>query len=130
MSGRYFNFDRLVKKYSRPVTLNIRQKGSYSGGIYHEGEEETVVIAGAVISMKMQSGNNSGGNYSAEDKHLYTLSPIPHALENVTVEFDGKMYTATVDRDSGNEPFTGVYVYYLKWIKPFDSEVNRDACTT
>lgn len=64
----------------------------------------------------------SRGNYAREDKHLYMLSPIPHALENVTVEANGQLYKVTVDRDHGNEIFTGIYVYYLTWIQPFDPE--------
>lgn len=120
MRKPYFHFKRLVKKYSRPIRLHIRSPGSYTGGIYQEGTAETFDVYGACIAMKRPTMNDSGGNYAKEDRHLYMLQPIPHALEDVEVECDGQQYKVTTDRDHGNEEFTGVYVYYLTWVSKFD----------
>lgn len=122
MQKPYFHWKRLIKKYSRPMRLHIHEKGNYDGGIYLEGAEEIQDITGACIAMKRPSMNDSGGNYAKEDKHLYLLQPIPHALEDVKVECDGQMYAVTTDRDHGNEPFTGVYAYYLTWVSKFDEK--------
>lgn len=127
MQKPYFHFNRLVKKYSRNIKLYVQREGFYKGGIYHEGITDVFTVQGAFISTKRSSLNNSGGNYSKESKHLYTLSPIPHSLENVKVECEGQFYKITTDRDHGNEPFTGVYAYYLEWIQPFDNP-DKECC--
>lgn len=122
MQKPYFHWKRLVKKYSRPIKLHVQRDGFYKGGIYHEGIADIYDAYGACIAMKRPVMNDSGGNYAKEDKHLYMLEPIPHALEHVKVECDGQMYTVTTDRDHGNEPFTCVYAYYLTWISKFDGQ--------
>lgn len=121
MQRPYFHLKRLVRKYSRPIKLHVQQKGYYEGGIYHEGDTDILDVYGALIAMKRPSMNDSGGSFAKESKHLYMLSPIPHALENVKVECDGQLYTVTTDRDHGNEMFTGVYAYYLTWVSKFDN---------
>ena len=115
-------FPRILSRLQGLYRLHIRQEGVYDGGVYCPGETEIKDTYGACIAMKRPSMNDSGGNYAKEDKHLYLLNPIPHALENVKVECDGQMYTITIDRDHGNEPFTGVYAYYLTWISKFDTK--------
>lgn len=120
MRKPYFHWKRLVRKYSRPFTLLVERKGSYQGGIYRKGLTDAWTEHGAIIAMKRSAMHEDGGNYAAEDKHLYMLHPIPHALETVQVCFQGQLYSVTVDRDHGNEAFTGVYAYYLKWVQKFD----------
>ena len=113
MSGQLFHWARLVRKYSRPVQLLVQQEGCYQGGLYQAGRTESVLVQGAILSLKRSARNDAGGNYAQEEKRLYLLSPIPHALERVQVVFDGQRYTVTADRDHGNEDFTGVFVYLL-----------------
>lgn len=120
MQKPYFHWKRLVRKYSRPIRLHVQSSGKYIGGVYHEGETVIHDAYGACIAMKRPAMNDSGGSYAKEDKHLYMLHPIPHALENVKVECAGQLYKVTADRDHGDEPFTGVYAYYLTWVSKFD----------
>lgn len=120
MRKPYFHWKRLVRKYSRPFTLLVQREGSYQGGLYQNGLTDEWTEHGAIIAMKRSSMHEDGGNHAAEDKHLYMLHPIPHALETVQVYFQGQLYRVTVDRDHGNEDFTGVYAYYLTWVQKFD----------
>ena len=124
MRKSYFHWKRLIRKYSRPIRLHVQHDGAYEGGLYREGSTDVYDTHGACIAMKRHALHDSGGNYAKEDKHLYMLQPIPHALENVKVECDGQMYKVTTDRDHGNEPFTGVYAYYLTWVSKFDKRDN------
>jgi len=126
MQRPYFHFKRLVRKYSCHIKLHVQQNGYYEGGIYHEGNTDILDAYGACIAMKRPAMNDSGGNYSKEDKHLYMLSPIAHALENVKVEYNGQIYTVTTDRDHGNEVFTGIYAYYLTWVSKFDHSKENE----
>lgn len=128
MRKPYFHWKRLIRKYSRPIRLHVQSPGAYTGGIYQAGDTTIYDAYGACIAMKRPAMNDSGGNYAKEDKHLYMLKPIPHALENVKVECDGQLYQVTTDRDHGNEAYTGVYAYYLTWVSKFDEpEVSLHA---
>lgn len=121
-----FHFRRLVRKYSRPITAYVQREGTYDGGVYKPGITDSFVLHGAVIAMKRTAVNDVGGNYIQEDKHLYTLTPIVHPLDGVKILFDGQLYAVTVNRDHGNETFTGVYAYFLTWISKFQKE-KKDA---
>ena len=118
MERPYFHFKRLIHKYSRDIVLLVQEPGSYKSGIYQPGETTSCTCKAAF--------HNDGGNYAAEDKILYMLQPIPHALERVQVQFRGQMYKPVVDRDHSDAALTGVYVYRLAWVEPFCREEEHD----
>ncbi|MCC8112072.1 MAG: hypothetical protein LIO74_10960 [Ruminococcus sp.] len=80
---------------------------------------------GAILSKNRNAMNGGGGNYCEEDKILYMLSPIPHPLETVQVEFNGVRYTPLADRDHEDAFFTGVYVYKLSQVDKFREGVQH-----
>lgn len=116
----YFNFARLVKKYSRPFTLITHAQGGYVGGVYQSGEETRTEYSGAIISMTENKLYQMGGTYTSQDRHLYMLEPLGNALKGAQVEFDGDVYNVEENRSKGNEAFTDVFSYTLKWVSAVD----------
>lgn len=117
---QYFDFSRLITKYSASFILKMPSKGSYVGGHYVNGGETSETRSGAIIAFSETKIYQSGGFLTTQDRHLYTLTPIEGALEGCKVFYDGNVYSIEEDAQKGNERFTGVYSYVLKWVKNFD----------
>lgn len=113
---QYFDFNRLITKYSAPFTLKTPSEGSYVSGHYVEGGETEETRTGAIIALSETKVYQSGGYLTTQDRHLYSLTPIEGALEGCKVVFDGNTYSVEEDAQNGNERFTGVYSYVLKWV--------------
>lgn len=118
----YFDFNRLIAKYSSPFTLKIPSTGSYVGGQYQTNGYTEKTITGAIVAFSMRKVYQSGGYFKSQDRHLYITEPIKDALEGCKVIFDGNEYSIEEDSESGNERFTGVYSYVLKWVSAFDTD--------
>ena len=122
---RYFNFSRLISKYSRPFTVAVRNKGAYdSKGDWAAGEPEYTEINGAIMAVSQRKVYNSNGVYTALDKSLYMTSPIDKALLQAEIIFNDNVYKIEEVRGADNDVFTGVYNYILKHVSAFGGDVN------
>lgn len=117
---QYFNFRRLINKYMCNFTLKKPSKGSYVGGQYQQGSIEEIELTGAILSMTATKLYQSGGYYQKQDKRLYTLEPIEGSLDGCKVVYNNTEYSIEEDSQKGNEQFTGVSSYVLRWVSSFD----------
>ena len=115
----YFDFSRIINKYTASFTLVTETEGKYVAGRYQKGTEMRSELFGAIISRSMKKQYQSGGTYTEQDRILYILSPITQPLKGAKVIFNNQVYSVEEDRDIGNERFTGVYCYRLKWVSAF-----------
>ena len=116
---QYFNFKRLIEKYSREYKVLIPSKSDYNVfGDWVEGEPTEETLTGAIFSLRENTIYRSEGNLTAEDRILYTLYPLKFALTGTKVVFEDKEYT--VLENSNNSEFTGVWQYTLKHISAFN----------
>lgn len=112
----YFNFKRLITKYGRTFTVIIPSKGAYVGGVWQAGEPTRLEKFGAIISLTEAKLYQLGGTLTAQDRRLYMLESLDLPLEGAKIEFNGNVYHIEEDRAKGNEIFTGVWSYTLKWV--------------
>ncbi len=109
----YYNFKRLIAKYSSSFTLKIPSEGSYVGGQYKVAYSEKE-LTGAIVGFSMRKVYQSGGYLTSQDRHLFTETPIECALSGALVVFNGNEYSIEEDSENGNEQFIGVYSYVLR----------------
>lgn len=117
---QYFDFSGLIGKYCVPFTVVSKSSGSYVSGQWQEGAETETPLTGAILPLPERKIYQPGGTYTAQDRYLYTLEPIADALRGGSVRYGGREYQIEEDRDNGQEQFTGVSVYLLKWVRNFD----------
>lgn len=121
---RYFNFSRLINKYKSEFKAVTLTDGHYDdAGDWVKGERSETVVYGAVISHKESKIYRSEGTLTAKDKRLFTLEPISKALQGSKAIYDGQMYS--IEDNTENAKFTGVYAYTLKWISAFKGGVGE-----
>lgn len=125
---KYFNFDRLIRKYSRDFTVAVKSKGAYDAkGDWIDGAVNEVKMSGAIMALAESKVNNSNGAYTTKDKALYMTSPIDNALLGAEVIFYGDTYTIESVTGLSDAEFTGVYHYIMKWVSVFDDkEVSQN----
>ena len=115
---QYFNFFRLIKKYSSEFTAITLENGYYDDtGDWINGDTVKTVLTGAIISHKESRIFRSEGTLTEKDKRLFTLSPIDNKLIGAKLIHDGNIY-GLLDC-SENATFTGVYAYTLKYVSAF-----------
>lgn len=120
----YFDFSRLIGKYSREFTAITHTKGSYDNkGKYQEGGKTKQKLEGAIIGFKESKIFRSSGTLTAKDKHLLMLEPISDALKGAEIIFEGEKFN--IDAETENAEFTGVYAYVLKYVSAFDEGGNE-----
>lgn len=117
---QYFHFERLIRKYSRPFDVYVPATGTYDAGRYVDGKAQKASVTGAILSRYRGKQFQQGGTIETQDRVLYMLSPIDKALLGAEVHFEGNTYQIAEDRQTGNESFTGVYAYTLRWVSAFD----------
>ena len=118
---RYFNFGRLVQKYSRPFVCKIKETGYYDDlGEWYAPPPKRYEAEGAVMSISSSKLYHSDGAYAAKDKSLYMLSPIDSALLNAEIIFNNNVYRVESDTGCDEAEYTGVYSYVLKWVSVFE----------
>lgn len=113
---QYFNFERLIKKYSTTFTAKIPQSGSFVNGEYVEIENE-VELTGAILDISERLLHNSDGTLTANDKQLFILSELTDNLVGAKIIHKNKVYN--VEEVKENYEFTGFCVYTLKYISRF-----------
>lgn len=116
----YFNFNRLIEKYSKNFSVIPAARGRYSGGVWEAEEGEEYVASGAVMPLSQNKLYQLGGAMKAQDRYLYMTEPIKSPLDGAKVRIENNVYKVEASRDNGREEFTGVYVYILKWVSVFD----------
>lgn len=117
----YFDFTRLIEKYTRPFTVILKSEGSYNAmGDWVDGENSEREMRGALMSMSERKIYNSNGLYTSKDKILHMTSPIENALLGAEVIFKENVYKVEEVKHADNEDFTGVYSYVLKWVSVFN----------
>ena len=121
---QYFDFSRLIEKYSADLQVEIPAKGEYNArGEYVAGKPTTQTIRGAVISHRLSKVFRSEGTLTMQDKALFMLSELPEALQGASIT-DGKQTYHIADKLE-NGAFTGVYAYTLKFNSAFNKEASE-----
>ena len=120
MSRQYFNFAPLIRAYESPFTLLTFSEAGYDErGKWHDGEEAKTELKGAIIGARESKSFKPEGANLAKDKRLYTLEKLPDALTGAKVQYRNQEYM--IESELENAEFTGVYSYYLRWVKSFDT---------
>ena len=83
-------------------------------------DQEKIDLEGAIISFKESKVYRSEGTYTANDKRLFMLKPIDDKLNGAKVAYEGKVYS--VEDNTENAKFTGVYAYTLKFCSAFKNK--------
>lgn len=119
---QYFNFKRLIEKYSDDFVAVIPSEGGEWNalGDWVAGEPKKVNLRGAIISHRESKIFKAGGTISEKDKALYMLSPLENSLHGAEVIHEGKRYS--IGSELENSEFTGVWAYNLKYCSAFDKE--------
>lgn len=118
---QYFNFSRLIRKYSRPFTCELKDVGGYDDlGEYVTPTDGVITMNGAIFSALEAKRYQPDGVYSEKDKILYTLTPINNALLGAEVIFKDNVYSVENSTGADDAEFTGVYTYRLKWVSVFE----------
>ena len=116
----YFNFQRLIQKYSREFTVILKgERTLNAAGDYVRGASTEITLYGAIIGYSESKQHRSEGTLTANDKALHMLEPIENALIGATVIFDGEEYRIETQKGKSNAVFTGVYSYTLKYLSAF-----------
>lgn len=116
----YFNFRKLIEKYTRDFTLLSENKGKYDdAGDYVKGSITQTVLRGAIIGFAENKIYRSEGTLTQQDMSLHMTQPIDNALMGATVIFEGNKYRLEAQKRKNNAVFTGVYSYTLKYVSAF-----------
>ena len=120
--AKYFDFERIVEKYSKEFIAEIPSEGGRFDdlGDYIGGEPKKVTMHGAIISHRESKVFKSGGTITQKDKALYMLKPLNKSLEGAKVIDEGKCYS--IGSELENSEFTGVWAYNLQFVSAFDKE--------
>lgn len=117
---QYFNFTRLITKYSREFSCELKAQGYYDRlGEWVSGENSVVTMIGAVLSARDMKMYQPDGVYTEKDKILFMLSPIDNAMLGAEIIFCGNVYKIEDTTGCDDAEFTGVYTYRLKWVSVF-----------
>lgn len=121
----YFNFTRLIKKYSTPFIVELPGEADIDdSGDYQEGQKTQQTMVGAIISHRESKVFRQEGTLTQQDRALYTQEPLNFALETAKIIYQGKYYSISSMLE--NEAFTGVYAYVLKYVSVFDEVQAND----
>lgn len=114
----YFNFQRLIEKYSDDFVAEVPSEGRYNDkGDFEKGTPERYELRGAIISHQELKVFRSEGTLSRQDRALYMLKPLENALHSAKIIHKGKVYS--VGDSLINSEFTGVWAYTLKYVSAF-----------
>lgn len=117
----YFNFNNLIRKYSRNFTFVQTSEGHYDDmGDWAPGEKSESVLSGAIIGFAETKLYRENSTLTADDKRLFMLSELPGALTDSYVLFEGNKYKIEEERGKENAVFTGVFSYTLKRVSAFN----------
>ena len=114
---QFFDFRRLIEKYSNNFVAEIPSEGYWQEGEYVKGEQKQVILRGAILSHRESKVFRSEGTITAHDKALYMLEPLENALQLAKIIYRGNVYS--VGDLLENSEFTGVWAYTLKYVSSF-----------
>ena len=119
---QYFDFKRIVKKYSVDFVALIPSEGGKWNdmGDWVAGEPKKVNLRGAIIAHRESKVFKSGGTITQQDRALYMLEPLESSLQGAEILFGGNSYS--IGSLLENSEFTGVWAYNLKYCSAFDKE--------
>lgn len=116
---QYYNFKRLIEKYSTRFTVFLPNGGEYDdSGDFVANKDTKRKLTGAIISHRQVKIFKSSGSLTEQDRALYMLTPLDDALKGAILIHEGKQYR--IGDLLENAAFTGVYSYTLKYISVFD----------
>ena len=119
----YFNFKRLIGKYSREFTVTVKgEKTLNAAGDYVYGTPQQYTLRGAIIGYAENKIHRSEGQLTQQDMALHMTEPINEVLIGTTVIFDGNTYRIEAQKGKGNADFTGVFSYTLKYVSAFNEK--------
>lgn len=122
---QYFNFIRLVNKYSKEITVIIPVKSELNdSGDWVKGEPKKVTLFGAVIRHRENKVYRSGGTLTLDDCALYLTECPEFDLIGSKVICDDKVFN--VESKLDNSEFTGVWAFNLKYISAFKDGDGND----
>lgn len=114
----YYNFARLIQKYSSTFTLITTAEGSYNDmGDYVAGETAEQELTGAIMDVSESKVYRSNGNLTSKDKTLYMFNEVQN-LVGAYIVHNGNKYR--VERELENAKFTDVFEYTLKYVSAFN----------
>lgn len=120
MSRQYFDFSGLIKDYENTVTvLTYTEAGYDERGKWQEGQETKTELKGAVIGFREGKVFRSDGAITSKDKRLFMLQRLPQALVGAKLLYNKQEYR--IESELENAEFTGVYSYFLRWVRAFDT---------
>lgn len=121
----YFNFTRLVKKYSSEFTAITLLTGYFDdSGDWVDAETKEVTLQGAIIKHRDSKIYKSNGALTAKDRALFLLEPISDKLMGSQVVYENDVYS--IEDNLENAKFTGVYKYTLKYVSAFKKKLQGD----
>ena len=114
----YFNFSRLIQRYSSEFTAITLLSGYYDkGGVWVDGETKEITLQGAIIKHRDTKIYKSNGTLTAKDRALFVTEPISDKLIGSQVVYENDVYS--IENNLENAKFTGVYKYTLKYVSAF-----------
>lgn len=114
----YFNFKRLIEKYSDDFVAELPSEGYYNNaGDFEKGAPKRYELRGAIIAHRELKVFRSEGTLSSQDRALFMLEPLENALQLAKIIHKGKVYS--VGDSLENSEFTGVWAYTLKYVSAF-----------
>ena len=120
MSRQYFDFSSLIADYESPFAVLTYTKPGYDErGMATKGQEKKTELKGAIIGFKESKVFRSEGAITTKDKRLFMLYRLPDALMGAKVVYKEQEYT--IESELENAEFTGVYSYFLRWVRAFDT---------
>ena len=115
---QYFNFRRLIERYSNDFVAEIPSESYYDNfGEYQKGEPTSKKLRGAIISHLESKIFRSEGALTGQDRVLYMLEPLENALQLAKIIHEDKVFS--VGDSLNNSEFTGVWAYTLKYVSAF-----------
>ena len=116
----YFDFMRLINKYSCTFKVISKSKGSYDDIGNFVADESEIELTGAIISIDDNKIYKSSGTLTDKDKYLFVFEPLD--LIGSTIIYKNKKYS--VESQNENAEFTGIYQFTLKYVSAFDKGGN------
>lgn len=119
--GQFFHFTRLIQKYGSSLTVEIKKESYIDDlGDYVHGEPIIQEIFGAVLSVSERRIYQSDGAITTKDRQLFLTKPLESDLFGAKALYKGNHYS--IEEDTENGDFTGVYPYLLKFVSAFDKK--------
>lgn len=116
--GLLYDFSRLIRKYGSNFKAITITGGFYNdSGDFEKAEKQELTLQGAIISFKESKIYRSEGTLTTKDKRLFTLEPIAPHLQGAQVLYEDNIYS--VEDNTENSKFTGVFAYTLKYVSAF-----------